>query len=97
MRALAIVAALVILGDTLAGASGLPVPGPALGLLALTLSFAWRGAPDAEMGALFDVAAPRFRLFFVPAVQDLRYLRRPPADDGAVLGVIACILIAVQR
>jgi putative effector of murein hydrolase LrgA (UPF0299 family) len=67
MKALAIVVALVIVGDAVAGASGLPVPGPALGLLALTLRFAWRRGPDAEIGALFEVAAPRFQLFFVPA------------------------------
>jgi len=68
MKALTVVVALLIVGDVLAGLSALPVPGPAIGLFALTLWFVWRGGtPDAEVAALFDAAAPRFQLFFVPA------------------------------
>ena len=63
-----IVVSLLVLGDVLAAVSELLVPGPAVGLFALALWFVWRGGtPDAEVAALFDAAAPRFQLFFVPA------------------------------
>src|SRR6056297_3625258 len=68
MKALMIVVSLLVVGDVLAAVSELPVPGPAVGLFALTLWFVWRGGtPNAEVAALFDAAAPRFQLLFVPA------------------------------
>lgn len=63
----AILVALVIFGDAFASAIGWPVPGPALGLAVLTAAFAWEGRPHADFERLFDLAAPWFPLFFVPA------------------------------
>lgn len=63
----AIVVALVIFGDAFASTIGWPVPGPALGLAILTAAFAWEGRPHPEFEHLFDLAAPWFPLFFVPA------------------------------
>jgi holin-like protein len=59
--------ALVILGDALVAATGLPVPGPAVGLAVLTAAFAWEGRPLPGFERLFALAAPWFPLFFVPA------------------------------
>lgn len=63
----AFLVALVILGDALAAAIGWPVPGPAVGLAVLSASFAWEGKPHPGFERLFDLAAPWFPLFFVPA------------------------------
>ena len=67
LRALAFLIGLVILSDALVAASGLPVPGPAVGLGMLVAGFAWRGGAHPALERLFDVAAPLFPLFFVPA------------------------------
>ena len=66
-RSAAIVLVLLILGDVVADHFSLPVPGAALGLLALATAFAIRGGPDRGSEELFDFAAPYFPLFFVPA------------------------------
>lgn len=63
----AVLLALVILGDALAVATGWPVPGPAIGLAILTAAFAGAGRPHPGFAQLFDLAAPWFPLFFVPA------------------------------
>ena len=63
----AFVVALVILGDALTAAIGWPVPGPAVGLAILTAAFACEGKPRPGFERLFDLAAPWFPLFFVPA------------------------------
>lgn len=68
LAAFTILVALIIAGDTIAAVSGLPIPGPAIGLMVLSLYFVWcGGAPEPSMARLFDVAAPRFQMFFVPA------------------------------
>jgi putative effector of murein hydrolase LrgA (UPF0299 family) len=48
------------------------VPGPAIGLLLLTLIFAARKAPDQGSAALFEAISPYFPLFFVPAAAPAR-------------------------
>ncbi|WP_209428383.1 CidA/LrgA family protein [Pararhodobacter sp. SW119] len=63
----AFVVVLVILGDAFAAAIGWPVPGPAMGLAVLAAAFAWKGRPHPNFEQLFDLAAPWFPLFFVPA------------------------------
>ena len=63
----ALLVALVIFGDTLAAVSGWSLPGPAVGLAVLTAAFAWNGKPYSGFERLFDLAAPWFPLFFVPA------------------------------
>lgn len=63
----AVLIALVILGDALAVVVGWPVPGPAIGLAILTAAFARAGRPHPGFEELFDLAAPWFPLFFVPA------------------------------
>lgn len=100
MKALVIVIALLILGDAVTSAYGLPVPGPAVGLFALTLWFVWRGGtPDAEVAALFDAAAPRFQLLFVPAAVGLVANLDLLADSlvffaVAIIGGTAAALVA---
>ena len=63
----AVLVALVIFGDAFATASGWPVPGPAVGLAVLTATFGWEGRAHPGFERLFDLAAPWFPLFFVPA------------------------------
>lgn len=65
--AFAILVALVILGDVVTDATGWAVPGPAVGLAILTAAFAWEGRPHRGFEEFFDLAAPWFPLFFVPA------------------------------
>lgn len=67
LASFAFVVALVILGDALAAVIGWPIPGPAVGLTVLAAAFAWEGRPHPGFGELFDLAAPWFPLFFVPA------------------------------
>lgn len=63
----AIVLVLLVLGNVIAEHFSLPVPGAALGLVALAFGFMISGGPDPGSEALFDFAAPYFPLFFVPA------------------------------
>lgn len=67
VKSAAIVLLLLIVGDAVAEAFALPVPGAALGLATLTAAFAIRGGPDPGSEELFDFATPYFPLFFVPA------------------------------
>lgn len=67
IQAIALVAGLVVAGEATVQALALPLPGPALGLLALTALFCCRGGPDEAMGCLFDTACPYFPVLFVPA------------------------------
>jgi len=67
LKAISIVLALSVIGDTLVQALQMPVPGAAIGLLLLTGLFVWRGGPDAASAKLFDTVSPVFPMFFVPA------------------------------
>jgi holin-like protein len=67
LPAFAYLIALVILGDALAAATGLPIPGPAVGLAVLAAAFAWEGRATPGFERLFKLSAPWFPLFFVPA------------------------------
>lgn len=64
---LTLILLLAVVGDCITDALGLPVPGPAIGLLLLTLIFVVREGPDQGSAALFDAVSPHFPLFFVPA------------------------------
>lgn len=89
IRALALVLALLLFGEIAATASGLPVPGAALGLLALAVVFAARGGASTEMDRLFDAVAPNVPLLFVPAAASV--IARP----GELMQVWAYLLVAV--
>lgn len=67
IRAAAILLLLLIAGNVIAEASGLPIPGAALGLVALTAIFVATGGPDEGLAEMFDFATPYFPMFFVPA------------------------------
>lgn len=58
---------ILVICDAVVAGNGLPIPGPALGLLVLFTIFCWRGDPDAGSGRIFDMVAPHVALFFVPA------------------------------
>jgi putative effector of murein hydrolase LrgA (UPF0299 family) len=72
IESLALILLLAVVGDGITDALGLPVPGPAIGLLLLTLIFAARKAPDQGSAALFEAISPHFPLFFVPAAAPAR-------------------------
>lgn len=67
IRSAAILLLLLIAGNAIAEASGLPIPGAALGLIALTAIFVATGGPDEGLAEMFDFATPYFPMFFVPA------------------------------
>ena len=67
VRSAAIVLILLICGDAIVERFELPVPGAAIGLVALATAFWAIGGPDKGSEELFDFAAPYFPLFFVPA------------------------------
>lgn len=58
---------ILVICDAVVAGSGLPIPGPALGLMVLFAIFCWRGGPDPGSGRIFDMVAPHVALFFVPA------------------------------
>jgi holin-like protein len=67
IAALARIVALLVLGETLVEVLAIPIPGAALGLLALTAIFASTGGPDRETAAAFDAISKHVPLCFVPA------------------------------
>lgn len=67
LKSVSILLALSVIGDTVADALQMPVPGAAIGLLLLTGHFVLRGGPDADSAELFDTVSPVFPMFFVPA------------------------------
>ena len=67
IKSVAVLLALTMTGNAVSEALSAPVPGSALGLLLLAAFFAIRQGPDEGYERLFDIAAPYFPLFFVPA------------------------------
>lgn len=67
LRMFVIALALAILGDWLAVAADLPIPGSTIGMVILALAFSLRGGADEHAARLFEFASPHFPLFFVPA------------------------------
>lgn len=84
------VLALTILGEAVAAHVTLPIPGAALGLLALTGIFVLRGGPDRGSAQLFDFSAPYFPLFFVPAAVGI--IGKLDMLAGAWLHVAAAVI-----
>lgn len=71
IRAVAVLITLLVAGNAVSEAMDLPVPGAALGLVALAAIFAIRGGPDEGLAELFDFAAPYFPMLFVPAAVEV--------------------------
>lgn len=65
--ALARILALLIAAEAAAALLQAPVPGAALGMVALALMFAMNDGPDRDTSRLFDMIAPHAPLLFVPA------------------------------
>ncbi|MBI1416210.1 MAG: CidA/LrgA family protein [Limimaricola sp.] len=65
--AVALLAALAVGCDALAGGLGLPFPGALLAIFLLGLRFRWRGGPDPQLADLFDATIRFWPLVFVPA------------------------------
>ena len=66
-KTLVVILALTVISDGLAELVNLPAPGAAIGMIFLATIFALRGKVDVETAQLFDLAAPHFPLFFIPA------------------------------
>jgi holin-like protein len=62
-----LILSLLVAGDVVLDALQLPVPGPAAGLIFMTLYFVARGGPTPSAAHLFDTIIPVAPLFFVPA------------------------------
>jgi putative effector of murein hydrolase LrgA (UPF0299 family) len=98
IQAIALILGLVVVGEATVEALALPLPGPALGLLALTALFCCRGGPDEATGRLFDATCPHFPVLFVPAAVgvvatlDSIALLWPLLVAAVVLGTLATVL-----
>jgi putative effector of murein hydrolase LrgA (UPF0299 family) len=98
IQAIALILGLVVAGEATVEALALPLPGPALGLLALTALFCCRGGPDEATGRLFDATCPHFPVLFVPAAVgvvatlDSIALLWPLLVAAVVLGTLATVL-----
>ena len=67
LEALAALLAFQLLGEALAYASGVPVPGPVIGMALLFLAWPWLQRLHARLGAVADTLLANFGLLFVPA------------------------------
>jgi holin-like protein len=67
LEALATLLAFQLLGEALAHVTGLPVPGPVLGMVGLFLAWPWIGRLHERLGTVADSLLSNFGLLFVPA------------------------------
>ena len=99
IQAIALILGLVVAGEATVQTLMLPLPGPALGLLALTALFFCRGGPDEATGRLFDAACPHFPVLFVPAAVgvvaalDTLALLWPMLVAAVLLGTLVTVLV----
>lgn len=89
LKAISIVLALSVIGDTVTDAVQMAVPGAAIGLLLLTALFLWRGGPDVASATLFDTLSPVFPMFFVPAAVGI------VANAGILSEIWLYVLVAI--
>jgi holin-like protein len=74
-----------LLGEALARASGLPLPGPVLGAVLLFTLIAWHGGPNEALRRFADGLLRHLSLLFVPAgVGLIQHLDRLAAEWLAV-------------
>lgn len=100
LRSASIVVVVLLIGDVVSDVLSLPVPGAALGLLALSLGFAIIGGPDEGSSELFDLVSPYFPFFFVPSaigvVKALDILSRAWVEAAvAVVAGTSVVMICV--
>jgi putative effector of murein hydrolase LrgA (UPF0299 family) len=67
LYAIALLLICQLVGETLVLLTGLPVPGPVLGMLLLLGLLVWRGGIPDELGKTADALLAHFSLLFVPA------------------------------
>ena len=95
VRALTTLVLCQFVGEVVARALGLPLPGPVLGLLLLLAVLTVRGGPDAEMRTASGGLLRHLSLLFVPAgvgvITQLDALR----EDWAAAGVAIVVSTAL--
>ena len=67
LEALATLLAFQLLGEALAHVSGVPVPGPVIGMALLFLAWPWLQRLHARLDTVADALLGHFGLLFVPA------------------------------
>lgn len=67
LEALAALLAFQLLGEALAYVSGLPVPGPVIGMALLFLAWPYLSQLQERLGSVADALLANFGLLFVPA------------------------------
>ncbi len=67
IKALTILVVCQLIGEVIAQASGLPLPGPVIGLMLLLVALAVTGGPDRELEATSRGLLQHLILLFVPA------------------------------
>lgn len=97
LRALTLLVVCQFLGEVAAGATGLPVPGPVLGLLLLLALLVanrhWRGRePDAELKGTAAALLGNLGLLFVPA--GVGVVTQLPALAHAAVPVIVSLVVS---
>jgi len=99
IRAMAVLLLCQLAGTVLQQASGLPLPGPVLGLLLLLGILIWRRGPSAEMRGTTQGLLRYFGLLFVPAgvgvVTELHELRANALAIAVAIPVstLLCLLV----
>ncbi len=87
------------LGELAATASGLPVPGPVIGMILLLAFLLWRGEEPPDLARVADGLLDHLALLFVPAgvgvVAHLALLRAqwPPIAAALLVSTMATVLV----
>ena len=93
MTTIFILIALQLVGESIASATGLPIPGAVIGLVLLFVILCVRGGATEEMTRTAGFLHDNLGLLFVPAgVGVIAYL---PLIEGAWLPIAAALLVSV--
>ncbi len=99
VRAMAILLLCQLVGTILQQATGLPVPGPVIGLVLLLGVLVWRGGPSESMAATAQGILKYLGLLFVPAgvgfITELQELRANAIAIAIAIVVSTLLCLAV--
>ncbi len=92
LKALVLVISLLIVGDVMVAVTGLPVPGPVLGLLLLASINVARPGSTASVSKLFDSIIPFAPMLFVPAAVGV--VANLDVISSAVLPIVSAVTLS---
>ena len=91
LESLALLLGLQLLGEVLVQLTGIPVPGPVVGLVLLFLGLCWRGQVAPELATTSQTLLGNLGLLFVPAGTGVMLHARRLGEEGVV---IVAVLLA---